>query len=67
MAFEEAMGSLEEMIQKMESGNLPLEESLHMFEEGMKLARFCEGKLVEAEARVETLVKSQSDSGESAS
>lgn len=61
MAFEEAMESLEGMIQKMESGNLPLEESLHMFEEGMKLARFCEQKLTEAESRVETLMKNQAD------
>lgn len=55
--FEEALKKLEGIIRKMESGELPLEESLKAFEEGIKLTRFCEKKLDEAQRRVEILTK----------
>ncbi|MGD0274458.1 MAG: exodeoxyribonuclease VII small subunit [Syntrophales bacterium] len=55
--FEEALKKLEEIIKKMESGELPLEESLKAFEEGIKLTRFCEKKLDEAQRRVEILTR----------
>jgi len=55
--FEEAMGRLEEIVEKLESGDLSLEDSLKMFEEGMKLIRFCSEKLEEAEQKVTMLVK----------
>lgn len=56
--FEDALSKLEEIVQKLEGGNLPLDESLAGFEEGMKLVRFCEQKLSEAEGKVEIIVKS---------
>ena len=55
--FEEALQKLDEIIRRMESGDLSLEESLKAFEEGVKLARLCSHKLDEAERRVEILLK----------
>ena len=54
--FEEALQKLDEIVRRMESGDLSLEESLKAFEEGVKLARFCSRKLDEAERRVEILL-----------
>jgi exodeoxyribonuclease VII small subunit len=59
--FEEALQKLEEIVRRMESGDLGLEESLKAFEEGIKLARFCSRKLDEAERRVEILLKEDED------
>lgn len=55
--FEEALKKLEELVKKMESGDFALEDSLKAFEEGIRLIRFCTGKLDEAERRVEILLK----------
>jgi len=55
--FEEALKKLEELVKKMEAGDLALEDSLKAFEEGIRLIRFCTGKLDEAERRVEILIK----------
>jgi exodeoxyribonuclease VII small subunit len=55
--FESALQRLEEIVKTMEEGNLPLASSLEIFEEGMKLSRFCHSKLDEAERKVEILVK----------
>ena len=55
--FEEAMKRLEEIVQKLEDGNLPLEKSLELFEEGMKLSKFCRKKLEEAQTKIEVLTK----------
>jgi exodeoxyribonuclease VII small subunit len=57
--FEEAMDKLEEIVRKMESGDLTLEESLKAFEEGIRLSRLCSQKIDEAERRVEVLLKTQ--------
>ncbi len=57
MKFEDAMKRLEEVVEKMESGKTGLEESLDLFEEGIKLVRFCSGKLEEAKKKIEILVK----------
>ncbi|MBM4271463.1 MAG: exodeoxyribonuclease VII small subunit [Deltaproteobacteria bacterium] len=59
--FEEALGKLEEIVKRMESGDMSLEESLRAFEEGIKLARLCSRKLDEAERRVEILLKQGED------
>ena len=59
--FEEALQKLDEIVRRMESGDLSLEESLKAFEEGVKLARFCSRKLDEAERRVEILLKEDED------
>jgi len=55
--FEEAMKRLEHIVESLEKGDLPLEESLKMFEEGMKLLHFCSRKLEEAEEKVTVLIK----------
>ena len=55
--FEEALARLEAIVQKLESGDLTLEESLKSFEEGTKLANFCNKKLEEAEQKVSVLMK----------
>lgn len=55
--FEAAMNRLEEIVQEMEQGDLPLEQSLKMFEEGVKLSRICNKRLEEAERKVEILLK----------
>ena len=56
MDFEKKLGRLEEIVQKMERGDLALEESLTLFEEGVKLSRDCHGQMTKAEAQVKKLV-----------
>lgn len=58
--FEASLQRLEEIVQRLESGDMPLEESLRVFEEGMKLAAFCSKKLEEAEKKV-TLLTSRGE------
>lgn len=55
--FEKAMERLELIVQSLESGDLSLEESLKVFEEGMELVRFCNTKLDEAEQKVTILTR----------
>lgn len=55
--FEDALKKLEGIVKKLEEGDLPLEESLKYFEEGVKLSRLCAHKLDEAEKKVEILIK----------
>ena len=55
--FEKALQELEQIVSKLEKGNLSLEESLKLFEEGIKLSRFCNSKLEEAERKIEILQK----------
>lgn len=59
--FETSIKRLEEIVQDLEKGDLPLEESLKVFEEGMNLIKFCSEKLEEVEQKVTMLVK-ESDS-----
>ncbi len=56
-SFEKALLRLDEIAEKLEQGNSSLEESLSLFEEGIKLTRFCSQKLEEAKKKVEILVK----------
>jgi exodeoxyribonuclease VII small subunit len=55
--FEASLARLEEIVKKLEKGDLPLEQSLKLFEEGVKLARVCNKRLEEAERKVEILLK----------
>ena len=55
--FEEALKELEATVKAMESGDLGLDELLAKFESGIGLLRQCEGKLAEAEAKIEVLTK----------
>lgn len=54
--FEEAMSRLEEIVQRLENGDLTLDGSLNLFEEGIGLARYCSEKLDAAESRLEILL-----------
>lgn len=54
--FEDSLKKLEDIVKKMEKGDLALDEALKSFEEGIKLIRFCQGKLDEAQRRVEILL-----------
>jgi exodeoxyribonuclease VII small subunit len=58
LSFEEALDRLEGISRSLESGELGLDDSLAQYEEGIKLARFCQGKLSEAERKIEILQKS---------
>jgi exodeoxyribonuclease VII small subunit len=55
--FEAAMRDLEEIVERLEHGDLPLEESLAAFERGITLTRSCQSALKEAEQKVEILLK----------
>ena len=61
LAFEEAIKKLEEIVNNLETGQLPLDESLKMFEEGIRLSRLCNEKLVETQQKVEKLVEKDGD------
>jgi exodeoxyribonuclease VII small subunit len=58
--FEDALGRLEQIVDQLESGDLALESSLKVFEEGVTLARRCAKYLEEAEKRIELLTKDES-------
>ena len=55
--FEAALQKLETIVQRLEKGELALEESLALYEEGIRLSRLCHAKLEEAEGKIELLVK----------
>ena len=56
--YEEAVARLEEIVGQLEEGNLPLETSLTLFEEGIGLAKYCSEKLDAAEGRLQILLGS---------
>ena len=55
--FERSLARLEEVVQKLESANLSLDDAMKLFEEGVQLSRECQKQLAETEARVEILLK----------
>jgi len=59
LKFEDCLARLEQIVTALEAGNLPLEESLKVFEEGVTLARHCAKYLADAERRIEVLVKDE--------
>ena len=56
-SFEESINRLEELVDKMESGESSLEQNLKWFEEGMDLIKVCQTHLVDADKRVQELIK----------
>lgn len=60
--FETAVAELEQLVQKMESGELSLEDSLQAFEQGVKLTRQCQQALSSAEQRVQLLLEQNGQS-----
>lgn len=63
MSFEKKLNRLEEIVSKMESGDLSLDDSLKLFEEGVKLSRECNQELTQAEQKVK-LLTSVNEKGE---
>ena len=55
--FEYSLGELERIVRKLEDGEMSLEESLKLFEDGVKLSRECQERLDQAERRIEVLLK----------
>ncbi|HEY2963998.1 MAG TPA: exodeoxyribonuclease VII small subunit [Pyrinomonadaceae bacterium] len=56
-SFEASLESLEEIVHQLESGDLPLEKSLELFEQGIRLSRECQERLGQAERRIEVLLR----------
>jgi len=57
--FEEALARLEAIVKSLEDGDLPLEESLRLFEEGVSLTRSCAARLEEAQRRIDVLTRGE--------
>jgi exodeoxyribonuclease VII small subunit len=57
--FEACLEQLEKVVKELESGDLPLERSLELFEKGMQLSETCRRQLEDAETRVEILLKKE--------
>ncbi|HOI75613.1 MAG TPA: exodeoxyribonuclease VII small subunit [Syntrophales bacterium] len=55
--FEDALEKLEQIVRRMEAGEMTLDESLKAFEEGIRLVRLCNARLDDAERRVEVLLR----------
>ena len=55
--FEQALAELERLVERLERGDLPLEDALQTFERGIELTRQCQGSLRSAQQRVEILLK----------
>jgi exodeoxyribonuclease VII small subunit len=56
-SFEASLEALERIVQQLESGDLPLEKSLELFEQGVRLSRECQERLSQAERRIEVLLR----------
>ncbi|HSX10155.1 MAG TPA: exodeoxyribonuclease VII small subunit [Chlamydiales bacterium] len=61
LSFEKAFERLEQILEKMNSGKTPLEESLNLFEEAEKLIRTCSTRLTSAEQKIEQLMKQKGE------
>jgi exodeoxyribonuclease VII small subunit len=57
--FEASLQELEKIVRRLEDGDLPLEESLKLFEKGVKLSRECQERLNQAERRIEVLIQDE--------
>jgi len=55
--FESSLEALEQIVRRLESGDLPLERSLELFEQGIRLSRECQDRLSQAERRIEVLMR----------
>lgn len=59
--FEESMGRLEKIVSDLESNDKPLDETIALFEEGLKLVKNCDEKLKTYESQIDTLLKENGD------
>ena len=58
LKFEKALERLEKIVEELEAGNIPLDEALKKYEEGVRLSRACNEKLTQAEKKIQILTKS---------
>lgn len=65
VSFEQAIDQLQTIVKKLESGDVSLEDSLKQFEEGVRLSRFCQSYLSQAEKKIEVLVQGKADADSS--
>lgn len=56
-SFESSLEALEQIVRQLETGDLPLEKSLELFEQGIRLSRECQERLSQAERRIEVLMR----------
>ena len=56
MSFEDALRALEDVVQRLESGDVPLDESISLYERGEALRKHCQARLDAAQARIEKIV-----------
>jgi exodeoxyribonuclease VII small subunit len=59
MSFEDAMIELEQIVQKLESGNAPLDQSISLYERGAELRAVCEARLKDAQLRIEKIISAE--------
>lgn len=57
LKFEKALERLEKIVEELEAGNIPLEEALKKYEEGVRLSRACSEKLTQAEKKIQVLTR----------
>jgi len=63
--FEQALIALEEVVQQLESGSVPLDQSISLYERGEKLRKLCQARLDDAQARIEKIVTDSSGAASS--
>ncbi len=62
LRFEEAMSKLEDIVQKLESGDVPLEDAITLYKQGMELSAYCHGKLSDAEKQLISIIDNNGQS-----
>ncbi|GEN84224.1 exodeoxyribonuclease 7 small subunit [Sporosarcina luteola] len=61
LRFEEAMSKLETIVQKLESGEVPLEDAITLYKQGMELSAYCHGKLQDAEKQLISIIDNEGE------
>lgn len=61
LTFEEAMLALDEIVEKLEEGDIPLEKAISYYEEGMKLSKLCNDKLKNAQEKMTNIINEQNE------
>ncbi|MRH43171.1 exodeoxyribonuclease VII small subunit [Aquibacillus halophilus] len=61
VTFEQAMKELEEIVDKLEEGDVPLEKAINYYQEGMKLSKLCSDKLSSVEKQMEQIINEQGE------
>ncbi|MDA0819128.1 MAG: exodeoxyribonuclease VII small subunit [Proteobacteria bacterium] len=65
LSFEQALIALEEVVQQLESGSVPLDQSITLYERGENLRKLCQARLDDAQARIEEIVTDAKDAASS--